>query len=97
MRVAVQPFTRALRLRCRMLDQYWPARANEPVCGAANVAAAAAAPRVRGIGFAPETIALAKCDLPRFKFVQEMPSMTAYLISLAIAGLIALAICDALL
>ncbi|WP_407155711.1 hypothetical protein [Bradyrhizobium sp. STM 3557] len=52
---------------------------------------------VRGIGFAPETIALAKRDLPRLSFVQEMPTMTAYLISLAIAGLVALAICDALL
>jgi hypothetical protein len=51
---------------------------------------------VRGIGFAPETIAPGKRDLPRLYFVQEMPTMTAYLISLAIAGLIALAVCDAL-
>jgi len=52
---------------------------------------------VRGIGFAPETIAPAKRDLPRLLFVQEMQRMAAYLISLAIAGLIALAVCDALL
>jgi len=52
---------------------------------------------VRGIGFAPETIAPAKRDLPHLSFVQEMSTMTAYLISLATAGLIALAVCDALL
>jgi hypothetical protein len=52
---------------------------------------------VRGIGFAPETIAPKGAICRAFKFVQEMPKMAAYLISLAVAGLIALAVCDALL
>jgi hypothetical protein len=49
---------------------------------------------VRGIGFAPETIApFAICRV--FVFRRKL-SMTAYLLSLAIIGLVALAICDAL-
>jgi hypothetical protein len=40
----------------------------------------------------------ARCAICRaFYFLQEMPTMTAYLITLAIVGLIALAVCDVLL
>jgi hypothetical protein len=45
-----------------------------------------------GIGFAPETIAIAAI-CRAFVFTETM--MTACLISLALAGLIAVAVCDA--
>jgi hypothetical protein len=71
-----------------------PARANGPVRGVANNAAAAAAPRFQGIGFAPETIApTAICRA--FIFVKETP-MTVYLILVAVAGLIVVTIDDVL-
>ncbi|MDD1530058.1 hypothetical protein C7U92_21920 [Bradyrhizobium sp. WBOS7] len=43
------------------------------------------------IGFAPETIVLRLADLPRIFFAWRM-MMTAYLISLALAGLVAIAL-----
>jgi hypothetical protein len=54
----------------------------------------AAAPR-EGIGFAPETIALAAICRACSFLDQEKP-MTAYLISLALLGLVVIAIADAL-
>jgi DNA-directed RNA polymerase specialized sigma24 family protein len=56
-RIAVRLVIRAVRQQRRALDPYWLARANGPVRGVADAATAAAAPRFRGIGFAPETIA----------------------------------------
>lgn len=47
----------------------------------------------RGIGFAPEAIALAAIRRDFFSFDQEKP-MTAYLISLALLGLVVIAATD---
>ncbi|MCS3726502.1 hypothetical protein [Bradyrhizobium betae] len=65
------------------------ARANVPARGAESVARAAAVSGITEIGFAPETIAprRAICRVFAF-FVGE--TMTAYLISLALAGLVAI-------
>ncbi|WP_448044831.1 hypothetical protein [Bradyrhizobium liaoningense] len=46
------------------------------------------------IGFAPETIAPHRRDLPRISFRGE--TMTAYLISLALAGLVAIVLWETL-
>jgi hypothetical protein len=54
----------------------------------AGPAARAAAVSGTEIGFAPETIAPRLCDLPRIFLLGG--TMTAYLISLALAGLIAI-------
>jgi hypothetical protein len=48
----------------------------------------------RGIGFAPETIA--PSAICRIFVLKEETTVTAYLISLAIIGLVALATCDAM-
>jgi len=69
-----------------------PARTGRPA-GAA-VAATAAVPRA-GIGFAPETIALAAICRASCYLDRETP-MTAYLISLALLGLVIVATADAL-
>lgn len=58
-----------------------------PVRGAGPFARAAAVSGME-IGFAPETIAPRCCDLPRIFFTGE--TMTAYLITLAVAGLVAI-------
>jgi hypothetical protein len=78
----------------RALDQYWPVRAN----GSARGAAMPPLP-LRPLGLRDRVRARNdrdSRDLPRFVFT-ETTTMTAYLISLALAGLIALAVCDALL
>jgi hypothetical protein len=77
----------------------WPARANVPARGPWPKSTSARGPTATicdqriapGIGFAPEMIASA--IMPHiFIHVGEKISMTAYLISLALAGLIALAV-----
>jgi hypothetical protein len=65
-------------------------RAKAPV--GRRIVTAACGPLTR-IGFAPETIAPLR-DLPRTYFAGER--MTAYLISLALLGLVAIAIAEAL-
>ncbi|MBR0741490.1 hypothetical protein JQ581_31610 [Bradyrhizobium liaoningense] len=64
------------------------ARANVPARGAKAIGRAAAVSGDTEIGFAPETIAPDGRDLPRIFF--KGGTMTAYLISLALAGLVAI-------
>lgn len=64
------------------------ARANVPARGAGPVARAAAVSGDTEIGFAPETIALRLAICRALLFRGE--TMTAYLISLALAGLVAI-------
>jgi hypothetical protein len=68
------------------------ASARERTGRAARRHASACGPLTR-IGFVPETIAPLR-DLPRIYFAGER--MTAYLISVALLGLIAIAIAEAL-
>jgi hypothetical protein len=68
-----------------------PARANVPARGAAARPRPHAAPE-QGIRFAPEMIA-APAIMPHILFPGEKP-MTAYLISLALIGLIAVAVLE---
>jgi hypothetical protein len=65
------------------------ARANVPARGAEPVARAAAVSGITEIGFAPETIARRRAICRAFAF-WEGETMTAYLISLALAGLVAI-------
>ncbi|WP_334270714.1 hypothetical protein [Bradyrhizobium sp. 1(2017)] len=60
-----------------------------PARGAKAIGRAAAVSGDTEIGFAPETIAPDGRDLPRIFFAKE-ETMTAYLISLALAGLVAI-------
>jgi len=76
------------------LDQYWAVRAKGSVRGAAAAAAAAAAPRLLRDRVRARNDRDSR-DLPRLFFTET--TMTACLISLALAGLIAVAVCDALL
>jgi len=71
---------------------HWPARANVPAGGA--LAASASGPPER-IGFAPETIAPTAICRALYSRKREQ-CMTAYLISLALAGLVAIAVWDGL-
>ena len=81
-RAAVRAFQLILGRRSR----------NRRPCGERS-SLAAAAPPVEGYGFTPETIASPLRSAAHF--LQETP-VTAYLISLALAGLIAIVIWDAL-
>ena len=65
-----------------------PARAKVPARGVERISTTARGPR-KGIGFAPEMIV--DGDHAAY-FIQEENSMTTYLISLALVGLIAIAV-----
>jgi hypothetical protein len=67
---------------------YWPVRANAPA--GRRIVTAACGPLTR-IGFAPETIApSAICRA----FLRKDKRMTAYLISLALLGLVAIVVAE---
>ena len=87
---APTPNARRLRRRRRAVVRTIAgrARANVPARGAGPVARAAAVSGDTEIGFAPETIALRHAICRAFLFRGE--AMTAYLISLALAGLVAI-------
>jgi hypothetical protein len=62
-----------------------------PARGAARLATTARGPRYPGIRFAPEMIASPQANMPHISFYVAKP-MTAYLISLALVGLVAIAV-----
>lgn len=65
--------------------------------GVATVASPAAVPCLsRGIGFAPETIALLAAICRAFPSPRRERKMTAYLIALALIGLVMIAAADAI-
>ena len=68
----------------------WPARANVPACGAARHPPHAAP---NGIRFAPQMISACSAIMPHISIFGEMP-MTAYLISLALIGLVVIAVSE---
>lgn len=74
----------------------WPARTGRRV-GVATVAPPAAVPCLsRGIGFAPETIARSAAICRTFPSPRRERKMTAYLIALALIGLVMIAAADAI-
>jgi hypothetical protein len=75
----------------RRPNQFWPCT-RERAGPRRKLACAAAVPGA-GIGFAPETIASSR-SAALFAFMEE--PMTAYLISLALIGLVAIVLLEAL-
>jgi hypothetical protein len=78
--------------RAAVRTSYWPCT-RERAGPQRKLACAVAVPGA-GIGFAPETIALSSRSAALFAFMEE--PMTAYLISLALAGLVAIVVWEAL-